>query len=374
MSTRPIVLSAAYGMGNIGDEAICDTCIADIRSLEPDARIAVLAWDPALWRKAHPGHAGDPRIDVCQCFFVPSQWKSPRALASALRTVGVIARCRLFVWGGGGIVRDRRYWLRAYLSNLRVALLFRRPVLVLTIGVDRIRDDVVKKMVSVLKYATSIIVRDGESARNLAEAFGGDSVAIGIVRDPVFHYPEAQRIASKERVVALNLCHKDGANAIDDDFRSFAARAAEALSLLHARHPIVLKGLPTDPRDASFIRYVASLVPSIPFSLEECVAPSEYVDALRGCSLLLGMRMHGIILGSRVKGLPIAVFRYSAKTEELFVSSGKTDRLFPFDSFDPAQVADSCLALLKKENDEPLFAAFAADSRAITDALSARLR
>lgn len=367
MSTRPIVLSAAYGMGNIGDEAICDVLIGDILALQPEARIAVLAWNPGVWRKAHPAYRNDPRVRAYRSFFVPSQWKSPLALASMLRTIAVIARCRLFVWGGGGIIRDRRYWLRGYLSNLRVALLFRRRVVVLTVGADRIADPVVRGMLQVLKKAESIVVRDDESAKNLAEVFADPSVRIGTVRDPVFHYPLAESAKAAHAVVALNLCHKDGANAVDDEFRAFAGRLAEVLKALHAAAPIVLKGVPTDPRDARFIAYVWSLVPSIPFSMVWSDTPEAYVSAVRDASLLIGMRMHGIILGSRVRGLPIVSFRYSAKTEELFASSGNTSHLFPFESFDVPAATDTCLSLLKEGEASSPFASFEADSRKIRD-------
>jgi len=368
MSNRPIVLSAAYGMGNIGDEAICGTLIGDIFAADPAARVVVLAWKPSVWKKANPAFAADPRVRVRQCFFVPAQLKSVAALAGMLRSIFIIARCRAFVWGGGGIVRDRTYWLKGYLRSLRTALLFRRPVIVLTIGVDRIANPEVRRMLGVLAKVPTVVVRDEESRRNLTEAVPG-LASVAVVRDPVFHYPAVDRIPAKDTVIALNLCNRDGANVMDDPFREFAERLAEVLRRLHAEKQIVLRGVPTDPRDALFILHVASLVPSIPFSIADPVSPGSYVESLRDCALLIGMRMHGIILGSRVRGLPAIGFRYSAKTEELFVSAKKTDLFFPFDASDVSAVADRCASLLKTGDAEPYFADFERDSLRIAQFL-----
>ncbi len=355
MPSRSIVLSAAYGMGNIGDEAICDALLGDIFAVNPDAFVTVLAWSPSTWKKAHPGLAENTKVRVAQCLFVRSQWASPRALFGFFRTIWTIARCDAFLWGGGGIVRDRTYWLRGYLWSLRVARFFRRRIAVVGIGVDRIESQEVKSMLGVLTDAEAVTVRDPQSAENLQAAVPGLTIS-DVIRDPVFHYPVSDHQSSGSRTIALNLCNRDGANTLNDEFNVFADHLARVLAALHQEKPISLIGVPTDPRDELFIRHVASLVPSIPFSLQPVTSPSAYIDAVRRTDLLLGMRMHGIILGAGVAGLPVAGFLYSKKVEELVHASGASGDFFPFGTFD----TETAVTRFRRLLDEPAVPAFAA--------------
>lgn len=367
MPSRSIVLSAAYGMGNIGDEAICDALLGDIFAVNPEARVTVLAWRPSVWRDAHPGLPADPRVRVAQCLFVPSQSASPSALLGFFRTAWTIARCDVFLWGGGGIVRDRTYWLRGYLWSMKIARFFRRRIAIVGIGVDRIESPDVRSMLGILKGAESIAVRDPQSAENLKAAIPGLGVS-DVIRDPVFHYPASVRLPSGRRTIALNLCNRDGANVLTDEFKTFADNLARVIGALHAERPVTLLGVPTDPRDALFIRHVASLVPSVPFSLVSAASPDAYVKAVGACDLLLGMRMHGIILASRIEGLPVAGFLYSKKVEELVHASGASRDFFPFGAFD----ADAALARFRQLLDtppEPAFAGHTEDSLRIRDFL-----
>lgn len=358
MPSRSIVLSAAYGMGNIGDEAICDALLGDIFAANPEARVTVLAWRPSLWRAAHVGLNGDKRVRVAQCLFVSSQLASPIALLGFFRTVWIISQCDAFLWGGGGIIRDRTYWLRGYLWSMKVARFFRRRIAVVGIGVDRIESQEVKSMLGVLKDVEAVTVRDPQSAENLQAAVPGLTVS-DVIRDPVFHYPVSEHQSSGSRTIALNLCNRDGANTLNDEFNVFADDLARILAALHQEKPISLIGVPTDPRDALFIRYVASLVPSIPFSLQAVTSPSAYIDAVRRSDLLLGMRMHGIILGARVAGLPVAGFLYSKKVEELVHASGASQDFF---SFGPLDV-DAAVARFRQLLDQSAMPTFAAQTQ-----------
>ena len=111
-----------------------------------------------------------------------------------------------------------------------------------------------------------------------------------------------------------------------------------ALDEVGQETPFSLRGLPTDPRDAAFIRFVLDRLPHIPSVVEEHPDPGSFMQALSECSLLVGMRLHALILAASVKRLPICGFLYSNKTQTFVREAGLEQVFFPMNTTDTAAI------------------------------------
>ncbi len=327
-----IVLSAAYGMGNIGDEAIADMAVAHLREVAPGARITVLVSDHVVWREAHP--SSDVR--ALPGFFSRS-FARPSAWPGLARSFFAVAACDAFVWGGGGLVRNRTVWLRQYLRGTRLASFFRKPVIVLAVGVEAIADADVKRLLRALRSADAVSVRDDNSKRNLVDAVPG--LRVDVVSDGVFHWPAVRHNPPARPVLGVNLCNVEGSGGMDDAIRGWLDDLSSVLLAAGEGKDFDVVSLPTNKKDEKFSTYFCSLSPGRTHAV--AATPAAYVGRLAGCTAFVGMRLHSCILASRVEGLPTLCFAYAAKTMDMFRACGAGASAFPLDAVRSAAFRDA---------------------------------
>lgn len=318
-----IVLSAAYGMGNIGDEAIADMAVLHLREAAPGARVTVLVHDPAIWKEAHP--SSDVR--ALPGFFSRS-FARPGAWPGLVRAFLAVAACDAFVWGGGGLVRNRTVWLRQYLRGARLASFFRKPVFVLAVGVEPIADAGVKRLLRFLRSADAVSVRDEDSKRNLVDAVPG--LRVDVVSDGVFHWPSVRRDPPARPVLGVNLCNAEGSGGMDDGIRRWLDALSETLLAAGEGTTFDVLSLPTNKKDEKFSTYFCSLSPGRVHAV--AATPAAYAGRLAGCTAFVGMRLHSCILASRVEGLPTLCFAYAGKTMDMFRACGAGASAFPLEA------------------------------------------
>lgn len=190
MPIRRIVLFAASGAYNLGDEAIVRSEIAYLRERYPEARISVSTYDPRStllpesWNVRHFS------------YFPNGLRKRPfRNLAYLLRTVWEIFSADLAIIGGGGIFYDNEsgqsFPKQVFEWRIRTGLawILRKRVLFWGIGVD-VRPENVRKLVSLFSSSrVTVTVRDSKSAEILASA----DVPAKIVPDPAFLMPPIRK-------------------------------------------------------------------------------------------------------------------------------------------------------------------------------------
>lgn len=305
-----IVLSAAYGMGNIGDEAICSMAIRNIRSIHPNAKITVLAWDVFLWKRAHL----EGGVRVLPAIYEVSQFRSITFWIGAISAVAAIARCDIYILGGGGLFRNRTYWLRAYLRSMRLAQFFKKKTIILAVGCERITDPVVVKILTCIKRCHAISVRDQESKNRLLEL--DPSISVEVVNDGVLEWPTCKQNTSSDVILGLNICNINGTSSFDSSMEKFIDRLAVAL--IDARKTInfSVRCFPSTLQDEKFAESLKEKIAKC--EIVKVCTPDEYVSELSHCSGFIGMRMHSLILASRVLGLPILAIPYSQKVCDLF--------------------------------------------------------
>jgi len=291
-----VVLSGYYGFGNLGDEALLEVIVAQIRSRFPAVAINVLSSAPAETVKTYGVQA------------------TPRWSARAVREA--IAQADLVISGGGGLLQSATSARSAfyYASILREAVKQKRRSMIFaqSIGpLDVLGRFIVKRMCKGVDRAT---VRDARSVQLLKSLLPGTPVEQ--TADPVFLYDlpvddvdlqaeglgsEPYAIISVRKIAAL----KEGTAAI-----------VHAVDNLYERHGIRSAFLPLGgASDAEVSTNIIRACSSAPMLLPEC-SLARAAAIIRGAHVVIGMRLHALILSARF-AVPFLAIPYDPKVSSL---------------------------------------------------------
>jgi len=293
-----VLLSGYYGFGNLGDEALLEVFVTQMRRRFPSSRVEVLSATPKLTSDAYRIEA-TPRWD----------WRAVRA---------AIARADVVLSGGGGLLQDATSFrsLLYYASILREAARARRKTMVFAQSVgplDFWGRLVVRFFCQRLDRAT---LRDEASRRLLHRLV--PSVPAERTADPVFLYdaPDDRSVLAAE-----GLGPESGSYAVISvrkapGFRDGAAVLARAVDRLAQRHAIRSAFLPLGgAADAAVSTDVIRACASNPVLLPEC-SLAKAASIVRGASVAIGMRLHALVLAARY-GVPFLALAYDPKVSSL---------------------------------------------------------
>jgi polysaccharide pyruvyl transferase CsaB len=251
--TARVLLSGYYGFGNLGDEALLEVIVEQLRRRFPASRLEVLSATPQTTSAAY-GVAATPRWD----------WRAVRA---------AIGRADVVLSGGGGLLQNGTSLrsLLYYATILREAIRTRRKTMVFaqSIGpLDFWGRLIVRQFCKGLDRAT---VRDERSHRLLQSLV--PRTPIERTADPVFLYdlPEG-----RSDLAAEGLGPESGAYAVvsvrkASAFREGASVLARAVDRLAQRHGVRGAFLPLGgAADAAASTDVIRACASNPVLLPEC--------------------------------------------------------------------------------------------------------
>ena len=325
-----VVLSGYYGFGNLGDEALLEVIVAQLRRRFPGIVIDVLSATPEQTAQQY-GVESTPRWNL-------------RAVSDA------IGKADALVSGGGGLLQTATSARSAfyYASILREAAKQKRRAMIFaqSIGpLDMLGRFIVKRLCRGVDRAT---VRDARSVQLLKSLLPGTPVEQ--TADPVFLYdlpvdeldlqaeglaPEPYAIVSVRKIPAL----KEGTAVI-----------ARAVDTLYERHGIRSAFLPLGGApDAEVSTTIIRACASAPMLLPEC-SLARAAAIIRGATAVVGMRLHALILAARF-GVPFLAIPYDPK-----VSSLCEDLAYPLDPLwtpgRPAPDGATTVALVRRLIDE----------------------
>jgi len=293
-----VLISGYYGFGNLGDEALLEVIVRRLRDRFPHLDLEVLTATPQATAAAH-GVAGVPRW----------QWRSVRE---------AIGRADVIVSGGGGLLQNATSLrsLLYYVAILRAAIRAKRKTMVFAQSVgplDALGRFVVRRNCRGLRRAT---VRD-ERSRELLQSLLPQT-PVERTSDPVFLYnapPEAVDLSAEGlgpesgpyAVVSVRKTAglQDGARVV--------ARAIDRLAKRHGVRAafLPLGGIPDAEVSTAIIRQCESA----PVLLPESTLPRA-AAVLRGARVVVGMRLHALILAARY-AVPFLAIPYDPKVAAL---------------------------------------------------------
>ena len=293
-----IIISGYYGLGNSGDEALLESIVSDLRSIDPNLTITALSGNVALTHKKY----GIKTVNRFNPFSVIREFRSAKLLLS----------------GGGTLIQDATSTksLLYYLGVIFLAKKMGLKVMLYANGMGPIRDKNVKKVNKILNTADLITLRENVSLEEIKRC-NITKPKVMVTADPAFNLSAstddtAERILSEYAInpddkivgVSVRSCRN-----LPDDFEEKMASSLDdiaAMGYIPVFIPMQLKA------DLSLSLAVAGKM-KYPSRVIDCEMPVSDILALIGrCSIVCGMRLHMLIFAS-VMNIPMAGIAYDPK-------------------------------------------------------------
>jgi polysaccharide pyruvyl transferase CsaB len=292
-----VLLSGYYGFGNLGDEALLEVIVTQLRARFAGLEIDVLSNDPP--GTARFGVDATPRWE----------WRAIRA---------AIARADVVVSGGGGLLQNATSLrsLLYYAAILREAIRAKKKTMIFaqSIGpLDLWGRFAVRRFCKGLDRAT---VRDERSLELLSDLVPGTPVER--TADPVFLYdaPAEAVDLSAEGLDAGGPPYAIVSVRKISNFREGSGAIARAVDRLAERHGVRVAFLPLGGAgDAEVSTDVIRACASAPVLLPDCPLPKA-AAIIRGARVVVGMRLHALILAARY-AVPFLAIPYDPKVAAL---------------------------------------------------------
>lgn len=340
---KRIFITGYYGFLNTGDEAILIAMVAHLRELRPDLQITATSATPETTAAALG-------IDAVL-------WSDAYAMLEAVRGSDLV------IIGGGGLFHD--YWgfnPDTFLTNnhsgisfcaapAAMAALYEKPVMLYAVGVGPLLSDHARTFTKMAcDVAAAITVRDAGSKRTL-ESIAVTPDRITITADPAFGLPVEENPADIESLTSLNEERPRVAVALRQwsvgiDSKVWEHEAAAGLDRFLEQHPgsvwfVPFQRLTSIPEDDTLIaRRVQALMKhkSRTAVLTSSFSPQQIVAVLRKCNLVVGMRLHSLILGM-LADVPLLALSYDSKVDEVMGHAGLGSFNLDVRSFDAVTLA-----------------------------------
>lgn len=303
-----IVLSGYYGYNNLGDEAILAALTQQLRALAPEAELVALSGNPADTRE-RLGIRAVQRLDL------PRIWRTLRG-------------ADLFISGGGSLFQDVTGLgsVPYYAGLLGMAQFSGVRTMVLGQGVGPLNLPTSRMLVGqALRRVDAVTVRD-QSSRELLARCGVPLDRIAVTADPVL----AMDPAAPERVQALwnrlGLQDRPTIAVAIRPWHTWFERQLKAFSAVLAQHAaqwdaqILLLPFhrPDDELLAGELRNCLETRPDAHrphvVTLEEPVSPELMLGLIGRVDLMVGMRLHALIMAAAV-AVPALALVYDPKVE-----------------------------------------------------------
>lgn len=299
---QKIVISGYYGFRNSGDEAVLSSILYALEEAGQAAGITitpvVLSIDPE-WTTRVYGVQSVHRMKLAE---VRKAIKESDGLIS----------------GGGSLLQDVTGigTIPYYLGIIKLAQWLGKPTFIYAQGVGPVNRGFFHPFIrAVMRKCKYISVRDGESAE-LLRSMGIKQENIEIVPDPVmaFVLPEDRSLAapSPKPVVGVSV-------RFWNEDRSELLNLAKGLSKLATQQDVSIKFLPFHfPGDDEASRFVIEHMELEADSVSvigECQHPSEMVQEVKSCDLLIGMRLHSLIYAAS-QNVPMMGISYDPKIDQ----------------------------------------------------------
>lgn len=302
-----IGISGSYGGLNLGDEAILQSMIAQLRREFP-VELTVFSREPEDTRRRHRIERAVPVRTLSRGEILPD-----------------IDRLDLFVLGGGGILYDAD--AKTYLREAMLAQECGVPVMLYAIGAGPLEDPAVQNLVrDCLDHVDVITVRERRAQKILEEA--GVSREIVVTADPAFLLePEAlprdalskEGLHGRRRLIGLSV-REPGVAAPDIDKDVYHALLANAADFMVDRFDADIVFVPME-RSVLDTQHSHAVIAQMLRAQRATVLKGEYtpgqlMSLIGRFSFAVGMRLHFLIFAALQK-VPFVALPYASKVSGL---------------------------------------------------------
>lgn len=303
-----VLLSGYYGFDNAGDEAVLYAIIESLRKQQV-TDITVLSHNPSATSSQYNVNAVD-------------RW-SKKGIYQKLK------KADLFISGGGSLLQDvtSKNGILYYLGIIALAQILKKPVLIYAQGIGPIKHKRNRWLCAkILNKATAITVRDYDSQAELRSMGVNQEIIVGV--DPVLGIAPSQ-IDSElgEQILMRNGWQKmQGQTLIialrpwqnSNDFLREVALCGDHFSACGWQ--VVF--LPMHyQEDNAICEKTAAIMHQKAIVLTEHYSPLETMAILQQADVVLGMRLHALIMAA-VAQKPLVALSYDPKIDSFMHSLG----------------------------------------------------
>jgi polysaccharide pyruvyl transferase CsaB len=307
MARSLVLISGYYGFDNLGDEAILEQLVSEVKAASINPKdIVVLSNNPQL---------------TSQQFAVDSvnRW-------SLKDIVALLPRTRLFISGGGGLFQDT-HSLKSiiyYGGLIALARLLGSKILIYAQGLGPLNKPISQSLTKqFLQLADKICVRDDKSFKML-EQWGLKTKSIRTA-DPVWALqpstpPQAvsEQItvppASKGKPSLIGISLRTGAGFSQSHLRKLVETLQSSLDQSATLVMLPLQDEQDRPILSSFADLWHGKNQIIWLAPETKLLPSQWLALIASLDMVIGMRLHSLIM-SLANGKPVVGISYDAKVE-----------------------------------------------------------
>ncbi|MBN1602392.1 MAG: polysaccharide pyruvyl transferase family protein [Chitinispirillaceae bacterium] len=298
-----IGISGSYGGLNLGDEAILQSIIGQIRSsLVAEITVFTRSCEDTL-RRHDIDHA------------VSSRKLSVPEITPEIEKLDVL------ILGGGGILYDADAHI--YLREAVIACDKNIPVMIYAVGAGPLKEPLVQEHVrAALNNVDTLTVRDRRSQQILEES--GVQRQILVTADPALllkpepiDYQRLRRegFSCRKHIVGMSV-REVGAAAPDLQEEHYHGLLANAADYMIERFDADILFIPMEPRtfdlQHSHAVIARMLRPQHASVLQGTYTSGQLLSILKRCKLVVGMRLHFLIF-SAIQGIPFVALPYSPK-------------------------------------------------------------
>jgi len=309
---KKIAIHGFYGEGNLGDEAILKAILQEFSKF-PDINVVVFSSNPKQVSITHG---------------VRSIYSQGRR--SLLRRIWEIKTSNLFILGGGGLLKDYgsdSSSLEEWLKLLRLAKRLNVKTALCAVGVENIRYDESRKLIrDALDGVDLITVRDRNSKDVLIDI--GVTNEVKVVTDPAVllaNINASKKIKDISMPPKVIICVRHWFDKgfyiekpeVNENFmRSLSATADFLVEQYNTEIDFIPFRTTSYDDDRIVAKQVISYMKHKDRTHIHSHAPGvdEYIEMAKQSSLVIGMRLHSLILGASV-GVPVIGLAYMPKVK-----------------------------------------------------------
>lgn len=297
-----VLVSGFYGYNNLGDEAILESIVQQVRGFAPDAEIVALSGSP-LQTSRRLGIEAVPRLGMA-------------AIAKEMK------RADLFISGGGSLLQDVTGFgsVPYYLGLVKMAQLMGVKTMFLGQGIGPLNMPHSRWMVgAVARQADVLTVRD-QASRELLARCGVPIDRITLTADPVLALDPAPaeevdalwaELGLDPTKPTLGVAIRPWSSWFERQLKSFSAVLAQQATAWDAQIVLLPFHRPDDELLLEELSYCLETRPEAHrpkvVTLTEHLPPRQMMGLLSRLDLLVGMRLHALIMGAAVAVPSIAL-------------------------------------------------------------------
>lgn len=293
-----IIISGYYGLGNSGDEALLESIVNDLRSINSNITITALSGNAKLTRKLY----GIKTVNRFNLFAVIKEFCSAKLLLS----------------GGGTLIQDATSTksLLYYLGIIFIAKKMGLKVMVYANGMGPIKDKNIKKVEKVLNEVDVITLRENVSMEEIKRC-RIIKPKVTVTADPAFNITASEKsvadkilseygVSTRNKIFAVSVRNCKN---LPEDFEEKMARALDTVAsqgYMPVFIPMQLKA------DLDLSLAIAGKMKAQSRVIDCELAVSDMLAVIGRCSMVCGMRLHMLIFAS-VMNVPMAGIAYDPK-------------------------------------------------------------